>query len=117
MSSYPAADHYRAPKERRGFAGAIVLLLGLTVGALVIALVVVARSADQARDDAAAATAQTQAPMSHDHGAATTAAQSLPLTSFAGKTAANAEALAQGARRRTRPRCPPSRRATWSRCT
>ncbi len=95
MSSYPAAHHYREPRERRGLAAVIVLLLGLTVGALVIALVVVARSADQARDDAAAATAQTQAPTSHDHGAATTAAQSLPLTSFAGKTAANAEALAQ----------------------
>ena len=36
MSSYPAADHYRAPKERGGFAGAIVLLLGLAVGVLVI---------------------------------------------------------------------------------
>ena len=96
MSSYPAADHYRAPKERGGFAGAIVLLLGLVVGALIVALVVVARSADQARDDAATLSAQTPAAAtSHDHGAATSNAQSLPLESFAGKAAANAEALAK----------------------
>ena len=95
MSSYPAADHYRAPKERGGFAGAIVLLLGLAVGVLVIVLVVVARSADQARDDAAAATAQAGTPATHDHAAATSSAQSLPLASFAGKAAPNAEALAK----------------------
>jgi nitrite reductase (NO-forming) len=92
MSSYPAAGHYRAPKEGGGFAGALVLLLGLAVGALVIVLVVVARSADQARDDAAAATAQ--APATHDHAASTSSAQSLPIESFAGKAAPNAEELA-----------------------
>jgi nitrite reductase (NO-forming) len=95
MSSYPAAHQYRAPRERGGLAGALVLLLGLMVGALIVALVVVARSADQARDDAAAVSAQAEAATGHVHGTSATAAQSLPLTSFAGKTATNAEELAK----------------------
>jgi nitrite reductase (NO-forming) len=96
MSSYPAAEHYSGhDREPSTLARALVLLLGLAVGALVLVLVVVARSADQARDDAAAATQQVGAAVSHDHAATGSAAQSLPLTSFAGKTAANAEALAE----------------------
>jgi nitrite reductase (NO-forming) len=94
MSSFPAAHEYRAPRDRGGLAAALVLLLGLAVGALVVTLVVVARSADQARDDANAATQQTGTAATHDHAASASAAQSLPLTSFAGKTAANAEELA-----------------------
>jgi nitrite reductase (NO-forming) len=95
MSSYPAAEHYRQPRDRTALAGAVVLILGLAVGTLMVALVVIARSADQARDDAAAATAQAGAAPAHDHSAHATGAVSLPLTSFAGKTAANAEQLAQ----------------------
>jgi nitrite reductase (NO-forming) len=96
MSGYPATERYSGPRERgRGaLAGVLVLLLGLAVGALVLILVVVAQSADKARDDAAAASAQV-ASTGHDHAAATTANTSLPLTSFAGKAAPNAEALAQ----------------------
>jgi nitrite reductase (NO-forming) len=94
MSSFPAAHEYRAPRDRGGLAAALVLLLGLAVGALVVTLVVVARSADQARDDANAATQQSGAAATHDHAASASATQSLPLTSFAGKTAANAEELA-----------------------
>jgi nitrite reductase (NO-forming) len=97
MSSYPAAEPYRSPRDRESstLARAVVLLLGLAVGALVLVLVVVAKSADDARDDAAAATAQIDGSAGHDDAAAASAAQSLPLTSFAGKAAANAEALAE----------------------
>jgi nitrite reductase (NO-forming) len=56
---------------------------------------VVAQSADQARDDAAAATQQVGAAATHDHSATASSAQSLPLPSFAGKAAPNAEALAE----------------------
>ena len=96
MSSYPAADHYRAPKERGGFAGAIVLLLGLTVGAArdraggrrPLGRPGARRRRHRDRTDAGR-------PTSHDHAAATSSAQSLPLESFAGKAAPNAEALAK----------------------
>jgi nitrite reductase (NO-forming) len=95
MSSYPATERYRPPRDRGALAYTVVLLLGLAVGTLMVALVMVARSADQARDDAAAATSQAGAAPAHDHSAQATGAVSLPLTSFAGKTAANAEQLAQ----------------------
>jgi nitrite reductase (NO-forming) len=95
MSSYPATEPIRTPRDRSGLAGAVIVLLGLAVGTLMVALVVVARSADQARDDAAAATAQTGVAPVHDHAAHATGAVSLPLTSFAGKTGANAEQLAE----------------------
>jgi nitrite reductase (NO-forming) len=96
MSSYPATERYSGPRDRGSgaLAGAIVLLLGLALGALVLILVVVAQSADKARDDAAAASAQA-ASTGHDHAAAATANTSLPLTSFAGKAAPNAAALAE----------------------
>jgi len=95
MSSYPATERY-GPRDRGhgALAGAAVLLLGLALGALVLVLVVVAQSADEARDDAAAATEQVAAT-GHDHAAAATANTSLPLTSFAGKGAENADALAK----------------------
>ena len=95
MASYPATERMRPPRDHGGLAGALIVLLGLAVGTLIVALVVVARSADQARDDADAATSQATAAPAHDHAAASSGAQSLPLTSFAGKTAANAEALAE----------------------
>jgi nitrite reductase (NO-forming) len=104
MSSHSAS----IPGQRRradgsaGGGGAIwkvaVLLLGFAVGVLSIAAVVAVQAADQARDDAAAATGGTAAGATHDHAAtatATSAGQSLPLQSFAGTTAPNAEALAQ----------------------
>ena len=95
MASYPATQPAHGHRDHTALAGVVVLLLGLAVGALMVALVMVARSADQASDDAAAAKAQTAtaAPV-HDHAAHASGAQSLPLTSFAGKTAANAEELA-----------------------
>jgi nitrite reductase (NO-forming) len=92
MSSYQATEPYRArDRKENPLAWALVLLLGLAVGALVLGLVIVAHSADEARDDAAAVTKQAAPPSAHDH----TATQSLPLTSFAGKAAENADALAK----------------------
>ena len=55
-------EHIRPQRDHGGLAGALIVLLGLAVGTLMVALVVVARSADQARDDAAAATSQTRPP-------------------------------------------------------
>jgi nitrite reductase (NO-forming) len=94
MSGLSATEPYRSPRDRNDstLVRAVALLLGLAVGALVLVLVVVAKSADDARDDAAAATKQVTAT-GHEHAAAV--AQSLPLTSFAGKTGANADALAR----------------------
>ena len=92
MSSFPAAQHYREPRDNTALARVIVLLLGLAVGVLALVLVVVAHSADQARDDVAGAKSEAAAP-SHEH--ESSSAQSLPLTSFAGATGADAEALAK----------------------
>jgi nitrite reductase (NO-forming) len=91
MSSYPVTEQYRRPRDHSALARVVVLLLGLAVGVLALVLVVVARSADQARDDAAAVKAQG----AQTHQLEASSAQSLPLTSFAGKTGANAEALAK----------------------
>ena len=106
MSSHSASmpGQSRPAPEVHGGASAVwkvvALLLGFAVGALAIAAVVAVQAADQARDEAAAATGGVAAPAGavHDHSthaAATTAGQSLPLQSFAGTTAPNAEALAQ----------------------
>jgi len=77
------------------FAAVVVLLLAFAVGALVIAAIVAAQAADEARDDVSSGAAATAAPV-HDHSShAATANQALPLESFAGKTGANAEALAK----------------------
>jgi nitrite reductase (NO-forming) len=91
MSSYPATSRYHEPRDTGALAKAVVLLLGLALGAFAIVAVLLVKAADDARDDAAAITSQAAPPSAHDH----TASQSLPLTSFAGKTGANAEALAQ----------------------
>jgi nitrite reductase (NO-forming) len=54
------------------------------------------QAADEARDEAKAAGAQpVTSPGAHDHSQHSAAATSLPLQSFAGATAANAEALAK----------------------
>ena len=72
-----------------------MLLLGLALGAVVLILVVVAQSADQARDDAAAATQQVGAAGPTITAQRRAPHRSLPLPSFAGKAAPNAEALAE----------------------
>ncbi|MFL5931526.1 MAG: multicopper oxidase domain-containing protein [Gaiellaceae bacterium] len=91
MSSYPATERYRSREPRGSFAGVAALLLGIALGAVVIVSVFLVKAADDARDDAAAVTAQAAPPSAHDH----TAHSSLPLTSFAGEAAPNAEALAE----------------------
>jgi nitrite reductase (NO-forming) len=91
MSSYSATGNYRAPRDSGALAKAIALLLGVALGVFAIVAVVLVKAADDARDEAAAATKQAAPPSAHDH----TASQSLPLTSFAGKTGANADALAK----------------------
>ena len=91
MSSYQATERHRSRDGGNGLAGAAVLLLGVALGAVLIVSVFLVKLADDARDDAAAVTQQAAPPSAHDH----TAGQSLPLTSFAGKTGANAEELAQ----------------------
>jgi nitrite reductase (NO-forming) len=70
----------------------IIVLLGLAVGVLAIAALAFGVAADDARDDAKAVSASAPA-QGHDANAA--ANQSLPIESFAGKTGADAEALAK----------------------
>lgn len=72
----------------------VIVLLGIAVSVLAVVVLMVGQAADEARDDANAAAAETgiaaeQSP--HD----ATANTSLPLQSFAGKTAENAEELAK----------------------
>jgi nitrite reductase (NO-forming) len=91
MSSYSATERYGRRDRGGSFAGALALLLGVALGAVAIVSVFLLKAADDARDDAAAVTKQAAPPSAHDH----TATQSIPLTSFAGKTGADAEALAK----------------------
>jgi nitrite reductase (NO-forming) len=94
MSSHSVPVH--APRHDEPGSGALLkivaVLLGIAVGILAIAAVVMMQAADEARDDVAAA----QAAPVHDHSShAGSAAQSLPLESFAGRTADNADELAK----------------------
>ena len=73
--------------------GILALFLGIAVAILAIVAVVLVKTADDARDEANAATGLTASP---DHSAhATGGAVSLPLQSFAGVVPENAEALAE----------------------
>ena len=100
MSTHTASSPARLRGRRDGgrgvgpLAAVAILLLAFAVGALVIAAVVAAQAADEARDDVNSGGAV--ATSAHDHSAHdATAGQSLPLESFAGKTGANAESLAK----------------------
>jgi len=100
MSSHPAT--VPAPRRESGSRGAsagwkvAVLLLGIAVGVLAIAAVAAVQAADEARDDVAAAGHASATPATtHDHSSQAAASQSLPLQSFAGTTAADADALAE----------------------
>ena len=104
MSSYPASrPTYRndASGDRGGhgaLAAVIAVLLGIAVAVLATVAVVAIQAADDARDEAKAASAQPAAaqPAAHDHAShAASGAVSLPLQSFAGTTAENAEELAE----------------------
>jgi nitrite reductase (NO-forming) len=102
MSSFQVsrpAPHTQASHEEGGSGTAVKILalfLGLAVGVLAIAAVMLMQAADEARDEAKAAGAQpVTSSGAHDHSQHSAAATSLPLQSFAGTTAANAEALAK----------------------
>ena len=100
MASYPSRTYPPSGAHEREpgsdfFLKLAAVLLGIAVSALVVFSVVVGQAADEARDEARAATAGTaQAPAtSHDH--ATDHNVALPIQSFAGKAAPNAEELAK----------------------
>jgi nitrite reductase (NO-forming) len=94
MTSYQASQHYRAHTRDRSTGSGVgymllALFLGIAVAILAVVSVVLVKTADDARDDAAAAAGTT------DHSSHTAASNvSLPLQSFAGTTGENAEELA-----------------------
>ena len=92
MTSYPvtrAPYPQRAPDRKESGVGLkiLALFLGMAVCILAIVAVVLVKTADDARDEAAAVTT--------DRSHLGTGAVSLPLQSFAGKTGEDAEALAE----------------------
>jgi nitrite reductase (NO-forming) len=99
MTSHPATQPipHRRDREPSGpgaLLWVVIVLLGLAVGTLAIVGLGLWQAADQARDEAKAATGgAAPAAATHDHAA--TANTALPLESFAGKTAENADALAK----------------------
>jgi nitrite reductase (NO-forming) len=101
MASYPASAPYGRTTEGKGSSallGVLAVMLGIAVAVLGIAAVVSMQAADEARDEARAATAQPAgaapaAAAAHDDAADANVA--LPLESFAGKVAENADELAQ----------------------
>jgi nitrite reductase (NO-forming) len=102
LASYPAsspAPYRRGTLEPTQDSGVLLKLvavfLGFAAAVLAVVLVVMLNAVDEARDEATAATAQPAAAATQEHAAAASGAVSLPLQSFAGKTAENAEALAQ----------------------
>jgi nitrite reductase (NO-forming) len=113
MSSFPVSrpgSHRQRDHDESSSGTAVKILalfLGIAVGVLAIASVVLMQAADEARDEANAAGGQPAAASTHDH-AVQTGATSLPLQSFAGKTGENAEALAKAhaARDATLPAVP-----------
>ncbi|HJU47089.1 MAG TPA: multicopper oxidase domain-containing protein [Gaiellaceae bacterium] len=105
MATYhaPTPTYHRSAGDEKGggvLLKVVALFLGIAVGILAVAAVVMMQAADEARDDvnAVAGTPATDAATGHDHAShssASTSAVGLPLQSFAGKTAADAEALAK----------------------
>jgi len=94
MTSYPVPQRYgrstgpEAP-ESNVLPKIVALFLGVAVAVLAVVAIVLVKTADDARDQARAATG------GHDHAAAAdSGAVSLPLQSYAGTTAENAEELA-----------------------
>jgi nitrite reductase (NO-forming) len=93
MTSYQASERYRsrpADPGKRGGVGYMILavFLGIAVAVLAVVAVVLVKTADDARDEAAVAAGTTDA----EHQAQSNV--SLPLQSFAGQTGENAEELA-----------------------
>jgi nitrite reductase (NO-forming) len=104
MTSYTSNEARYRPTAGNGKGSGVLLkilatFLGLAVGALLVAVVVMMQAADEARDEAKAVSDQPAAAAGgHDqatHDPAATGATSLPLQSFVGKTADNADVLAE----------------------
>ena len=96
MTNYSAQTYSKWDDEPRGEGGVVAKILALFLGIAVVVLgivaVVLVQTADDARDEAkAAATTTEHSSDAADDGGAV----SLPLQSFAGKTGADAEALAE----------------------
>jgi nitrite reductase (NO-forming) len=98
MSSYPARTQYGTSTRDRepGSSGVgymiLALFLGIAVAILAVTVVVLMKTADDARDEVNAASGTTD--HSSHAASASDANVSLPIESFAGKTAENAEDLA-----------------------
>ena len=96
MTSYSSRAPYERDSQPGGDSGTtakvVAAFLGLAVGVLVIVAVVLIQQANQARDDANAAKQAVASMGSMDTSSGS--AMSQPLQSFAGQTAANADALA-----------------------
>ena len=104
MTSYSESTRTQTDRGSRptgdgsgAFLKVVALLLGIAVGVLLLAAVVLTKVADDARDDANASAVATD---HSSHPADTSSNVSLPLESFAGKTAANRAAAAKPPRRR-----------------
>ncbi len=95
MSSNQATPPYR-PRTSDSGSGAflmiLTLFLGIAVGVLAIVAVALLKTADDARDEAKAASVTTD---HSTHASAESSTVSLPIESFAGKTGEDAEALAK----------------------
>jgi nitrite reductase (NO-forming) len=105
-TSLPSRHTSRGSTPDKGESGVLVkivaVFLGIAVAVLTIVVLVLAKTADDARDEAKAASA-----MHHGAVAEGSGAVSLPLQSFAGATAENAEDIAM-AHRATDARLPPA---------
>ena len=99
MTSYSArASYSRGTEEKKGasaWLAIVAVMLGIAVAVLGIAAVTSMQAADEARDEAKAATDGGAAPAAAAHDHATDHNTALPLESFAGKVGENADALAK----------------------
>jgi nitrite reductase (NO-forming) len=102
MTTYSASSTRGEPRgSTTALLGLLAVFLGVAMAVLAVVAVVTTRAADQARDEAKAATAAQPAPAAgatHDHpshSAAANGAVSLPLESFAGVVPENAAELAE----------------------
>ena len=120
MSSYPASAP--APRKARGRLRrymVVAVFLGIAVGVLAIVAVVAVKAADDARDEArrpAASDRPRRGRRARPRADATSAREPADPELRRREPATTP----RRSRRRTRPttrRCPPSRRATSSRCT
>ena len=92
-STHARYGHDTPPEGSGALAYVIAVFLGIAVAVLSVVAVVLMKTADDARDEAKAAAHSSQTMPGMDMSGSS--AVSLPLQSFAGKTAADAQALAE----------------------